>query len=153
MFHLVDDAAYDQALSNVRRLLRPRGLFLWSDNFVHGPTVRSPHQVSRSLGEITRALAAAELAVIDRIPVFVVMNLPTDTQSRWLPVAWKALVSPAMVSDRLGGVLGALLYPIERRLVHRVRESPTTELMVCRSEVRAHDEAARQRTVAAENGG
>jgi SAM-dependent methyltransferase len=137
LFHLVDDTAYDQALYNVRRLLRPGGLFLWSDNFVHGPTVRHPHQVSRSLGDITRALDEAQLAVLERVPMFVLMNQPTDARSRWLPIAWSALVFPAMVSDRLGGALGALLYPIERRLVRRLRESPTTELMVCVSKANA----------------
>lgn len=133
LFHLVDDAAYVQALANVHRLLRPDGLFIWSDNFVHGPTLRLPHQVSRSLTDITRALAEARLVVLDRVPMFVVMNQPTDTRSRLLPLAWTALVSPALVSDRIGGALGALLYPIEIRLIQRVRESPTTELMVCAS--------------------
>jgi SAM-dependent methyltransferase len=146
LFHLVDDTAYEQALSNVRRLLRPGGLFLWSDNFVHGPTVRQPHQVSRSLDDITRALAEADLVVLERAPMFVLMNQPTDTRSRWLPVAWSALVSPALVSDRLGGALGALLYPLERRLVRRVRESPTTELMVCVSQARGPDGSQREQS-------
>jgi SAM-dependent methyltransferase len=133
LFHIVDDAAYRQALANVARLLRPGGLFLWSDNFIHRPTVRVTHQVSRSLAEITGALAAAGFAVVDRVPMFVLMNYPTDTRwalARW---AWTALVAPAMLSDFLGGALGAALYPIERRLVRRLRESPSTELMVCRS--------------------
>ena len=29
-------------------------------------------------------------------------------------------------------VLGAMLFPLERRLVRKVRESPSTELMICR---------------------
>ena len=31
-----------------------------------------------------------------------------------------------------GWLAGAALFPAERRLVRRVRESPTTELLVCR---------------------
>lgn len=134
LFHIVDDAAYRQALDNVARLLRPGGWFLWSDNFVHRPAVRVTHQASRSLRDITAMLASAGLAVVERVPMFVLMNHPTDTRSRILPLAWSVLVSPAVLSDRLGGALGAMLYPIERRLVRRLRESPSTELMVCRAE-------------------
>ena len=131
LFHITDDSAYAQALDNVGRLLRPKGLFLWSDDFVHGATARMTHVVSRSLVEITHALEHAGLTTLDRVPMLVLMNRPTDTGSRWLPLAWKAMVSPAVASDRLGGLLGAVLYPLERRLVQRLRESPTTELMVC----------------------
>ena len=131
LFHVVDDDDYVQALRNVGRLLRPAGLFVWSDNFLHGSTARSRHHVSRSLVDVTSALADAGLTEVDRVPMFVLMNYPTDTRSRLLQLVWTAMVSPAIASDRLGGALGALLYPIERRLVRRVRESPTTELMVC----------------------
>ena len=131
LFHITDDAAYTRALMNVGHLLRPDGLFLWSDDFLHRPTVRLRHYVSRSLVEITQALELAGLTVVDRVPMLVLMDRPTDTGSRWLPLAWKAMVSPALVSDRLGGALGAMLYPIERRLVRRMKESPATELMVC----------------------
>jgi 2-polyprenyl-3-methyl-5-hydroxy-6-metoxy-1,4-benzoquinol methylase len=131
LFHITDDDAYAQALANVRALLRPGGLFMWSDNFLHGPTVRLRHQVSRSLIEITQAVSEAGLTVVDRVPMFMLMNQPTDVRSRWPRVAWSAMLSPAVISDRLGGGLGALLYPLERRLVSRLHESPTTELMVC----------------------
>jgi SAM-dependent methyltransferase len=132
LFHILDDADYARALANVARLLRPGGLFYWSDNFLHRPTVRVRHQVSRSLAETARALEPAGLTVVDRRPMFVVMNYPTDTRSRLARWAWTAMVAPALASDRLGGAIGALLYPVERRLVARLRESPSTELMVCR---------------------
>jgi len=132
LFHIVDDAQYARALANIAALLRPTGWFLWSDNFIHQPTIRVTHQVSRSLAEVEAALAAAGLEAVERRPMFVLMNYPADTRSRALRLAWTAMVSPAMLSDRLGGVLGALLYRLERRLVARRRESPSTEVMVCR---------------------
>ncbi|MCC7134422.1 MAG: class I SAM-dependent methyltransferase [Gemmatimonadales bacterium] len=132
LFHIVDDGMYARALANLAGLLKPGGLFLWSDNFVHQPTVRVTHQVSRSLGEITTALERAGFEVVRRVPMFVLMNYPADTTSRLARWGWTAMVSPAMASDWLGGVLGRALYPIERRLVRSRRESPSTELMVCR---------------------
>jgi hypothetical protein len=64
--------------------------------------------------------------------MFVVMNYPADTTSRLARRAWTALVAPAMLAEPLGWLAGALLYPLERVLVRLVRESPSTELMVCR---------------------
>ena len=132
LFHIVDDGLYQRALHNVAALLRPGGWFLWSDNFIHQPTIRVAHQVSRSLREVTDAVTAAGLEVVDRRPMFVLMNYPADTSSKLARWGWAAMVAPAMASDWLGGVLGALLYPIERRLVGGVKESPSTELMICR---------------------
>jgi SAM-dependent methyltransferase len=132
LFHIVDDEQYARALDNVARLLRPGGWFLWSDNFIHQPTVRVRHQVSRSLAESTAALERAGLEVRERVPMFVLMNYPADTGSRLVRWAWTAMMSPAILSDRLGGLLGAILFPLERRLVRAGRESPSTELMICR---------------------
>jgi len=134
LFHIVDDARYRAAVANVARLLKPGGLFLWSDNFIRRPTVRVAHQASRSLDETIEALGAAGLTVVERVPMFVLMNYPADTDSTLARWAWTAMVAPAMLSDLAGGVLGALLTPLERRLVRWVRESPSTELMVCRRE-------------------
>lgn len=132
LFHIVDDQEFGLALANIAGLLKPGGFFLWSDNFVHRPTIRVTHQVSRSLDEIESRLAPAGFEVVGRTPMFVLMNYPADTSSRLAQWAWTALMAPAMISDRLGGLLGALLYPLERRLLSGRTESPSTELMVCR---------------------
>ena len=132
LFHIVDDVLYDRALANIATLLKPGGTLVWSDNFVHQPTVRVTHQVSRSLADIAGALDRAGLEIVRRVPMFVLMNYPADTTSRLARWAWTAMVAPAMVSDLLGGALGALLYPLERRLVAGRSESASTELMICR---------------------
>jgi SAM-dependent methyltransferase len=132
LFHIVDDREYAVALGNIASLLKPGGYFLWSDNFIHQPTIRVTHQVSRSLEEITAAVTAAGLEIVERVPMFVLMNYPADTRSKLRQWAWTALMAPAMVSDLLGWALGALLYPLERRLVASRSESASTELMICR---------------------
>lgn len=132
LFHIVDDAQYAQALANIAALLRPDGLFLWSDNFIHQATLRVEHQVSRSLDQAAATVEAVGFEILERRPMFVLMNYPADTRSRWARLAWMAMVAPAVLSDWLGGALGACLYHLERFLVRRVRESPSTEVMVCR---------------------
>ena len=132
LFHIVDDAAYARAFHNVAALLEPGGWFLWSDNFLRHPTERVTHQVSRTLTESTRCVEAAGLEVVDRVPMFVLMNYPADTTSRLARWAWTAMVAPATLAEPLGWAIGAMLYPLERALVRAKHESPSTELMVCR---------------------
>lgn len=132
LFHVVDDAAYAQAFRNLATLLAPGGWLLWSDNFVHHGTERVPHQVSRSLAESTGAVEAAGFEVVRRVPMFVVMNYPADSRSRLAKLAWTGLVAPAALAEPLGWLVGAALYPLELALVRAMRESPSTEMMVCR---------------------
>jgi SAM-dependent methyltransferase len=132
LFHIVDDAQYARAFRNIAALLRPGGWFLWSDNFLRHGEIRVRHQASRPLAESVRLAEAAGFEVVDRRPMFVLMNYPADTTSRLLRWAWTAMVAPAALGEPIGWALGAALYPLERALVRRMRESPSTELMVCR---------------------
>ena len=132
LFHIVDDPAYARAFQNIAELLRPGGWFLWSDNFLRHPTERVAHQVSRSLAESTAAAEAAGFEIIERVPMFVLMNYPADTTSKLARWGWTAMVAPATLAEPIGWAVGALLYPLERALVKRLKESPSTEVMVCR---------------------
>lgn len=135
LFHIVDDARFARALENVATLLAPGGLFLFSDNFVHGGALRGEHQVSRPLDEIVGALHDAGLEAGDREPMFVLFNTPVDSGSRLLRTTWSFLTKVASRGDRLGWAVGAAGYPLERVLVSTVREGPSSELMVCRRRV------------------
>jgi len=132
LFHIVDDLQYAQAFRNLARLLKPGGWLLWSDNFIRHPTERVAHQASRPLAESVRLVEAAGLEVVERVPMFVLMNYPADTTSRLVRWAWTALVAPAVLAEPLGWALGAMLFPLEKALVRTRRESPSTELMLCR---------------------
>jgi len=132
LFHIVDDAAYARAFANIASVLKSGGWLLWSDNFLRHDTERVAHQASRSLAESVRCVEAAGFEIVDRVPMFVLMNYPADTRSRLARWAWTAMVAPATLAEPIGGLLGALLFPLERALVRRLRESPSTELMVCR---------------------
>lgn len=131
LFHITDDPAYGLAMRNLARLVRPGGWVLLTENFVHGPAVRSPHQVSRPLTEVISAIEAAGLRVVRRAPAFVLMNAPVDAGPRWQRV-WSLVVRRATRRPVTGWLAGAALYPVERLLVRVVREGPSTELAVCR---------------------
>jgi len=132
LFHIVDDDSYRRAFVNIADSLSPGGWFLWSDNFLHHDTERVAHQASRSLAESEDAVRAAGFKIVERVPMFVLMNYPSDSTSKLARLAWTAMVSPAALADPLGWVLGAALAPLDTWLTSVVRESPTTEIMVCR---------------------
>jgi SAM-dependent methyltransferase len=132
LFHIVDDDAYARAFVNLAAALKPGGWLLWSDNFLRHAAERVTHQASRPLAESVRCVEAAGFEIVDRVPMFVLMNYPADTTSRLARWAWTAMVAPATLAEPIGGLVGAVLYPLERALVRRLRESPSTELMLCR---------------------
>jgi SAM-dependent methyltransferase len=133
LFHLVDDEAYARALANVRSLLRPGGLFVCSEMLVHGQPRHAKHCAFRTLPAIEQMLAGAGLELVDRRPLFVLMNDPVDARHGALRALWYAAAAVVGTSDRLGEFVGRRLYPWELLLTRSRRESPTTELVVCRA--------------------
>jgi SAM-dependent methyltransferase len=132
LFHIVDDERYERALRNLFAALEPGGFLLFTDNFVHGATVRGETQVSRSLAEIEAAVSRAGFEVVARRPAFVLMNTPVDSSSPALNGWWDWLRKAVDAIPVAGRVAGALLAPLEVALATRLAEGPSTELMVCR---------------------
>jgi 2-polyprenyl-3-methyl-5-hydroxy-6-metoxy-1,4-benzoquinol methylase len=132
LFHIVDDERFVCAIGNISEVTRPGGHLLLSDNFLHGPAIRGLHQVSRSLTEIEDALQANGFETVLRLPMFVLMNTPIDSESHVMQWWWRAISGICRRSHRTGAVLGALLYPVELLLTALAQEGPSTELVVCR---------------------
>lgn len=132
MFHIVDDTAFDRALANVHEVLRPGGYFLWSDLFVHGATRRIAHRVARPLVDIEKSLDRCGFDIVERKPLFVLMNDPLDTRNPLYKGLWYAAAALISTSDKVGAFAGKRLYPLEMKLTGKRTESPSTELMVCR---------------------
>lgn len=132
LFHIVDDERFVRAIGNIAHITRSGGHLLLSDFFLHGPTIRGRHQVSRSLSEIDDALQANGFETMLRVPVFFLMNNPIDSSSRVMHMWWGAVSGICRRSHRAGSILGAVLFPFELLLTAVVREGPSTELVVCR---------------------
>jgi SAM-dependent methyltransferase len=132
LFHIVDDARFEQAISNVHELVEPGGLFVFSDNLVHHTTVNYTHQVNRSLQYIEKVLGANGFEVLERRPMYVLMNGAPDTRNplaRWL---WLAIAGTVSLGEPIGWLVGAVLYPLELLLVSVLRESQSVEMVICR---------------------
>jgi SAM-dependent methyltransferase len=131
LFHIVDDDRYRAAIENLAALVRPGGWVVLSENFLHRAEQRGPHQVNRSLERITHLVETAGLEVVRRAPMLVLMNAQVD--ANWLyRKLWGGLLRAVTLTAPTGRLVGAALYPLERQLVRQLRESPTTEIMICR---------------------
>ena len=132
VFHIVDQAGFEKAFHNMARLLVPGGLLCFTDLFLHHATERDIHVAFRSISDVERVLTQSGFEILVRRPAFVLMNEPRDTPSPAVKLLWKLMLYPARKSETFGGLLGACLYSIDLLLTKLLRESPTTEIMLCR---------------------
>lgn len=133
LFHIVDDKKYDTAIKNIHSVLKPNGIFVFSDNFIHGPAKRSTYQVSRSLAHVEKTLTENGFKIMRRCPMFVLMNTPVDTTRTVSKKMWKVVsLTLQKYGDTAGLMIGGILYPLEMMLVSLLEESPSTEMMICK---------------------
>jgi SAM-dependent methyltransferase len=131
-FHIVDDDEYESAIRNVHALLKPGGLLIFSENFLHAERKESAYQVNRCIDDIVRCVTGAGFEIIARYPMFYIMNAPVDSDNKALHLFWRMTSALISRSELAGAVVGALLFPLELLLVRWADEGPTTEIMVCK---------------------
>jgi SAM-dependent methyltransferase len=133
LFHLIDDGAYRRALANLAHLVRPQGTLVISENFRRtGPRRFASVQVNREEEEILEELGRAGFEVVERRPMFVLMNAPACGGGPLLHAWWQRAHRLLTSRQRAGAVLGPALYPLELASLRFVRQAPSTELAICR---------------------
>lgn len=133
LYHIVDDAALDQTLTNIHRVLQKDGIFIFSDNFIHDKELDVVHQKCRTLDEYTQFLERNNFEIVDRVPNYVLMNDPVDAQSKFYPRIWSRLTKYSRASKFVDSFIWMLVYPFELLLVNTLKESPAQEFMICRA--------------------
>jgi len=133
LFHIVDDEHYNQAFYNISGMLKKGGLFIFSDSWLKSEDVRGVHIVHRSRTKVQASLKAAGLEIVDVYPMFMLLNAPVDSQNPLLRFWWWGLYQIAARSHWLGGMLAAMIYPLERLLLSMGRhDGPTTKVIICK---------------------
>ncbi len=133
LFHIVDDENYARAFEHIAKMLKSDGLFIFSDSWLKGEDVRGVHIVHRSRRRVKLLLGRAGFEVMDTRPMFILMNAPVDSQNPVLRAWWWILYQLTARFHRLGGVLAALIYPLERLLLKLAGDDgPTTKVIICR---------------------
>jgi SAM-dependent methyltransferase len=132
LFHIVDNEKYEKAISNIYNLLKPNGVLIFSENFVHNKSQKSRFQSTRTLSEIKSSFERAGFEIIERTPMFYLMNAPVDSDGVLINKFWYLLKRGVSRGEKFGSLIGSALYPVEILLVLSQKESPSTEMMICK---------------------
>lgn len=76
LFHIVDDAAFEKAIRNLCRVLRPGGLLVVSDVFPASTVQVAPHVRLRSLDGYNRDLVENRARILHIEPIFALLQPP-----------------------------------------------------------------------------
>ncbi len=126
LFHIVDDADYEEALRKIYAALKPGGTFLFSENFPR-ETARYEHIVMHSERELLDMLPRAGFTVVSRHSFGILMNesIKGRPTFRWKVLRWLLAQAPV-----LGWIIGAILYPFEI-IITLLPYRPSSEIVVC----------------------
>ena len=128
LFHIVDDARFEQAINNIHGLLNKGGYFVISDNFIHSETQRIEHQVIRAHDYMISTIEKTGFKHIKTIPMFVLMNDPVDTKNRFIKKIFWIISKNVRKGETMGKLIGSVMMPIEKLLISLKSESPATEI-------------------------
>jgi SAM-dependent methyltransferase len=132
LFHILDEDGYRAAFENLSALLAPGGHLVLTEDMIRGRRARRRQvKVTRPARRVRRTWRAAGLEEVSVEPLFALMNFPSAGGPGWRRW-WSALHRLLAPRPWLGGPVGALLYPLERIMVLRVRPGPSTKLIVLR---------------------
>lgn len=132
LLNILEDDKYAKAISNIYSLLKPGGLFVFSENFVHRKSYQNKFQYNRTLSEIHSLLQATGFEILGRSPMFYFMNAPADSNGIIINKFWNSIKKIAGKGETFGSMIGCALYPIELLMTSATKESPSTEIMICK---------------------
>ena len=131
LFHIVDERSYRTAFENMYALLKPGGRLIFTEAFLRRPKDSAPHVSHRTAGVIREVLQHAGFRIVLHRPFLVLMNDPVDPDQKFMGLYWRILREAVERFNPIGAVVGAMLYPMELLLGRMLRQSPSTEIMVC----------------------
>jgi SAM-dependent methyltransferase len=132
LFHIVNDDSYAAAIANFARLVRPGGHLIFSDNLGDRAIMHGPHQKSRSEAEATALLRTQGFRPVGTLPMFVLMNDPVRSNSRWLKRIFGRVQGYAARGEREGQAIGRVMLPMDALLTAILARGPSTEIYLWR---------------------
>jgi SAM-dependent methyltransferase len=128
LLHIVDDAAFRQALQNLSRLLREDGVLLVADPVLtrrptRHPTTAASNSVARTVAEWRSALGEVGLEIVEIRPSTVLQGNPIDVKHRpvlvGLDVLWNVYGrAQTALPPRVARGLVTRVARLDRRLTH-----------------------------------
>ena len=133
LYHVLEDAALNQLLQSVHRVLQPGGYFIFSDNFIHGNSLNITHQKCRNLEDYEKALKQNGFEITNRVANYVLFNDPVDASGKFYPRIWNWLTRLTKKWKWFDSIIWPLLFPLELLLTSILKESPAQEIMICKA--------------------
>ncbi len=134
LYHVVDDAHFPVALSNLYETVAPGGYLAIHDAFVQRRELDFGYIKLRTLARYTEALQAAGFQILSRAPTFFVSVQGHDHATAWSArlanAVWDRWLNPMI--HRFPHAMGRMAYWVDRGLGHVLKEGPSFEMMVCR---------------------
>jgi hypothetical protein len=109
----------------------PGGVFIFSDNFIHGSNFNLTHQKCRTLENYEKLLKKNGFSITARVPNYVLFNDPVDAKWKIYPRIWSLLTRFSKKWKWFDALIWPLLYPVEIFLTDFMKESPAQEFMIC----------------------
>lgn len=138
LFHITNDSDFENALKNVAAALKRNGYLFITDLFPYNREFSGYHQKSRQLKCYLEFLNQQGIELIKKVPVFFLMHPPVKTKNKLLNYWWGGLMkgfglfSFLGLQEIFGFCAGAVLYPVEVFFLKRIKQGPSTELIVCK---------------------
>jgi len=133
LFHIVDDARFEQSIRNIASITKPGGHFIYSDLYItNGEAQRGESQVSRTKSYLMDVFEKNGFEPVTFRPFMYLTNKPVDSRNPLMKLYWFLLENGLYVLPFMGHVMGPLIYPFELFCVNNFKNSPTTEFTIFR---------------------
>jgi 2-polyprenyl-3-methyl-5-hydroxy-6-metoxy-1,4-benzoquinol methylase len=133
LYHVVDDQRFQVLMGELASLLKPGGLLVIHDQFLHAATRDYVYIRWRRLKDYEEVLTAAGFEIMYRRPTFFFMIQNEDfggVTAKLMDALWDRIVYP--VIGRLPRAAGAVGYAVDSLVCSILREGPSMEMMICR---------------------
>ena len=131
LFHIVEDEKYKRAIENIAHLIKHKGYFIYSDNFMDDKEIRVKHQVCRKREWVEEFLRENGFVIQKYYPMFFLMNDPINSKNKFLKKTFNLIYRFASKSETMGRFIGTIFYPIEILLLTLFTKGYSTEILVC----------------------
>ena len=93
--------------------------------------VRLNHQVCRKRDLVEKLLKEHGFIIKKYYPMFFLMNDPINTKNRILRKTLNLIYRFASKNEKMGQLIGACFYPIEKLLLTILKKGYSTEILIC----------------------
>jgi len=146
LYHLVDDNAFDRAISNIKDLSDKNAYIIISDFFLTNPTKPAFHEYHRTLGRYEETLSRNDFRLIRLEPIFYLAHPLLDYSAvntfvlRFLiRVLWKMVFALFHLGrsfhslDKISQeTVGFLLYSLDGQILRFKKDSPNMKLLLAK---------------------